>query len=112
MSRGDRHQRLADARERADDARLRFAVALQSTRDRVMPDRLKADARNLASSKAHDAKQSLRQSIRRHPLLSAAAVLGGLALMFWAPARYLALFGARASQLIWMNRNLWKSSHD
>jgi len=112
MSRGDPRQHLADTRERADQARLRFAAALQNTRRHLTPDRLKADARVVASDKVHEAKQSLRQSIRSHPLLTAAAALGGLALMFWAPARYLALFGARASQLIWVNRSLWKSNHD
>lgn len=112
MSRGDPHQHLADTRERADQARLQFLNALQSTRHRLTPDRLKADARVMANGKAREAKQSLRQSIRRHPLLTASAALGGLALLFWAPARQLALFGARASQLIWVNRNLWKSRHD
>jgi hypothetical protein len=112
VSRSDLHQHLAVTRERADHARLRFNNALQSTRHRLTPDRLKADARAITNDKAREAKQSLRQSIRHHPLLTASALLGGLALLFWAPARQLALFGARASQLIWVNRSLWKSRHD
>lgn len=104
-----RQQRVTQARERADRARLRFNAALQSTRQRLTPDHLKADARDMAIAKVNEAKRSLRKSIRTHPVLAVLTALGGLALMFWAPARHLALFGARASQLIWLNWNLWTS---
>jgi len=112
MSRDDQRRRLAETRARADHARQRFAAALASTRNRLTPAHLKADALAVASGKAREAKQSLRRSIRHRPLLTAAAALGALALLFWAPARHLAVFGARASQLVWINRKLWKSSDD
>lgn len=108
----DPRRRLADTRERADLARRRFTTALNGTRRRLSPDRLKADALVVAGDKMDEAKRAARQSLRRHPVLAVSAALGGLAIMFWAPARHLALFGTRASQLIWVNRKLWRSKND
>lgn len=108
----DPRRRLAATRERADLARRRFNAALNGTRNRLAPDRLKAEALVVAGDKLDEAKRAARQSLRRHPFLAVSATLGGLAIMFWAPARHLALFGTRASQLIWVNRKLWRTRND
>lgn len=109
MSPADPRRRLTETRARADLARRRFATALQSTRRRVAPARLKEDALLAVSDKVSEAKQAVRKSVRRHPLLAVSAVVGGVAIMVWSPARQLALFGARTSQIIWMNRALWRT---
>jgi len=102
-------RRLAEARARADIARRRFASALQSTRRRIAPQRLKEDALVAVNDKVDETKQTVRQTVRRHPLLTVSAVVGGVAILVWSPARHLALIGARASQIIWMNRALWRT---
>ncbi len=101
------HQRLSNARDRANLARLRFVTALDGTRKRVSPARLKDDALLAINDKIDDAKNDARQALRRHPVVTVSAVAGGAAILFWAPARHLALYAARVGQFIWLNRKLW-----
>ncbi|HZV19683.1 MAG TPA: hypothetical protein VFF84_13415 [Sphingobium sp.] len=109
MSVVDRNRRLAETRARADLARQRFITALHGTRRRVAPERLKEDALLLVGDKVDEAKQAARRSVARHPLLAASVIVSGVALIFWSPARQIALFGARVSQVVWMNRALWRT---
>lgn len=112
MKRLDPNQRLDNARNRADLARLRFVTALDGTRKRLSPGRLKDDALLVVSDRVDDAKNEARQALRRHPLLTLSAVAGAVAILFWAPARHLTLYAARAGQFIWLNRKLWSPKND
>jgi hypothetical protein len=106
MSREKDEERLKRARGRADLARMRFTTALDATRRRLSPDRLKNDASLLVSDKVTEAKRSLWQSLRAHPIMTSSAVLGAAALVFWKPARIAAGYGLRIAELVWLNRNL------
>lgn len=112
MSAPDPRQRLIAARERATVARLRFLNSLQSTQRRLSFDRLKSDALVAAGDKAEQVKQDVKNSVRRHPLIAASAVLGFIAVIFWKPARIAALYGMRGAQLFWLNRSLWRQVDD
>lgn len=106
MSREKDEERLKRARGRADLARMRFATALDSTRRRFSPERLKGDASLLVSDKMADAKRGMWQSLRAHPVMASSAVLGAAALVFWRPARVAVSYGLRIAELVWLNRNL------
>jgi len=112
MSRSEERTQFADARARARDARMQFADAVQATKARLTPAHLKEDARQAVAERLTEAKQTTRRAIRRHPLLTGAAVAGLAASLFWKPARSVAVYGMRASQFIWLNRNLWRSTND
>lgn len=112
MRQTDPHAGLALAREQADLARLRFSTALGQTRRRLAPGRLRNDALVAAGDKVEETKQSLRQAIRRHPVRTAASVAGLLAIMFWRPARLIALYGMRGAQFALLNRRLWSPGND
>lgn len=112
MNRTDKDQRVIKARERATIARLRFTNSLQSTQRRLSPSRLKVDAKVAVSDRLDKARADARQTIRRHPILTASGVAGLLTVLFWRPARVTALFGMRAAQLVWLNRRLWRGSND
>ena len=102
-------QKIAKAREQANLARLRFAHALDSTRHRVAPGRLKEDALVAIGDKVDETKQAVRDTVRKHPVIVGTAAIGTVAVLFWKPARAAALFGLHAAELIWFNRNLWRS---
>jgi len=104
--------RLHTARERADLARLRFANALRGTRARLSPEHLKDDAIRAVSDRVEAGKNEVRRAIRRHPVVTGVAIAGLGASLFWKPARSVAIYGVRASQFIWLNRNLWRSTND
>lgn len=108
MSKADPQQRLIRARERATIARLRFVNSLQSTQRRLSWGRLKEDAAVAASDKLGEVRNDLAQTIRRHPLLMTSALLGAVGILFWRPARLVALYGMRGAQLLWLNRSLWR----
>jgi hypothetical protein len=113
MSSADpQHQRLVEARARATVARLRFISSAQSTRRRLSLGRLKEDAREAATDRLDEAKRDLRQTVRRHPVLVLSAVAGAAAIIFWKPARLVALYGIRGAELVWFNRKLWRSNDD
>jgi len=63
-------QRIADARTRADLARMRFDNALHSTLHRVDPERLVADARLAAQDQVDALKQKLRKRLRNWPYVA------------------------------------------
>ncbi len=107
-----RQKRLDQARKRAELARLRFTTALDGTRRRLSFGRLKEDALVAANDKVDEAKANVRQSIRRHPFMVVSVVLGGVAFMFWSPARHLSRYGMRLAQLFWLNRKMWSSNDD
>lgn len=109
MSQHQDQRKIAKARERADLARLRFANSLDGTRRRLSPDRLKADARIAVSDKIQETKDDMRRTVRKHPVMVGTAAVGTLALLFWKPARATALMGLHIAELVWFNRNLWRS---
>jgi len=104
----DKDQRVVKARERATVARLRFNSSLQSTQRRLSFGRLKEDAQVAVGDRVEQAKQDVRQTIRRHPFMIATGVAGLLAILFWKPGRIIALYGMRGAQLLWLNRRLWR----
>lgn len=108
----DPQQRLVRASERAELARLRFVTALDGTRQRLSFDRLKDDALVAAGDKVQEAKETVRQTIRNRPFMVGSVIIGGLAFIFWAPARLMARYGARAAHLFWLNRTLWSPRND
>jgi len=112
MSEAEERAKLAGARQQADLARLRFVDALRGARDSVSPERLKDDALAAIGDRANAIKNDVRGAIRRHPVLTGATIVGLGASLFWKPARSVAIYGMRASQFIWLNRNLWRSSDD
>ncbi len=107
-----RQLQIREARERADLARMRFANSLSNARERLSPARLKQDAVVAAGDKVADVRKSVRSQLFRHPVLAAAAAASGVALLFWKPARKVALVGLRAGRIIWVNRQLWSSIRD
>jgi hypothetical protein len=110
----DQHlkQRIADARTRADLARMRFSNALDTTIHRVDPERLADDARVAARDQLDNLKQKLRVRLRNWPYIVAPLIAGVALLMFWRPARLLARYAARAGTLAWTYRSLWRPKHD
>lgn len=98
---------LSAARQRADEARARFSVALLHLRDRISPGRIKDDAVHAASEKMHRAKENARAAVQRHPFIAVATTIAGLALLFWRPARSMMIYGARGAWFVWLNRAIW-----
>jgi hypothetical protein len=62
-------------------AREDFRIAAADARDHLSPDRLKAEATDMATQQVGEAKAALRRTVRRHPLVSwsALAVVATLA---------------------------------
>lgn len=98
---------LRSARQRANEARAQFSVALANLRDRISPDRIKDDAAQAASEKIQRAKDNARATVQRHPFIAAATTIAGLALFFWRPARSMMIYGARGAWFVWLNRAIW-----
>jgi len=112
MSRAEDRRKLATARRQANLARAQFNQELRGTKARFSPRHLKDDAVAALHAQATQVKQDLRGAIRRHPVLTGAAIVGLGASLFWKPARSAAIYGMRASQFVWLNRNLWRSIDD
>ncbi len=104
--------RLIRARERADWARLRFHNSLKSTQERLSFGRLKEDALLAANDRAQELRQDMRETVRRHPVMTASAIVGLIAVMFWKPARIAAHYGMRGAQLLWLNQRLWRQTDE
>jgi len=105
-------QRLPEARRRADTARARFSEALRETRERVKPARLKQDLTDAVKGKVESAKDSTRVAVREHPVITTSVAASGVALMFWRPARFVALYGIRGVRLFWITRYLRVTRND
>lgn len=99
---------IARARARADLARLRFASSVRGARQRLAPARIKEDALVAASDRVEAARADARRTLMRHPLVAASSIAGLVAILFWKPARMVALYGLRGAQLAWLNRKLWQ----
>jgi ElaB/YqjD/DUF883 family membrane-anchored ribosome-binding protein len=101
------HAELRLTRQRADAARERFGAALQNVRDRIAPARIKDDAVAAVHDRAENAKRGAKGVVRRHPFITGIAMISGIALLFWRPARFLALYSVRGAWFIWLNRAIW-----
>ncbi len=108
MSKAQRERDLAQARERADLARLRFGNAAQDLIGAFSPDRLKARTFEAASQQFQTARQELMQRLRHWPVLFAGAALGVGALIFWRPGRKAARYALRLGSFAWATRDLWR----
>lgn len=99
------------AKARVEAARALFRDALADTRDRLQPDRLKADAAHAASKSVDNAKAAARESIDRHPVLIW-SILGLIALWIFRRPGWAALSGAgTAVQRLW-HKYVSRSSTD
>lgn len=112
MSRSEERRKLAEARREANLARAAFGQALRGTKARLSPEHLKADAVAALKARVRVVGNDVRGAIRRHPVLTGATIVGLGASLFWKPARSAAIYGMRAGQFIWLNRNLWRSIDD
>lgn len=89
---------LLAARDRAHAARADFQSALTHAVDRFAPARLKEDAAMAASQGIDEAKEALRRSAQRHPVILT-TLAGALAiLILWRPIKALLRAGRSSTQ--------------
>lgn len=108
MSRDETEREIVRARERADLARLRFGNAVNGVLDRLTPDRLRAEAIEVATDQLALAKQDLMQRFKHAPLAFASLAAGIGALMLWKPARDAGRFAFRLASFAWATRGIWR----
>jgi hypothetical protein len=112
MSKTDHDREVARARERADLARMRFSNAVSGVLDRLTPDRLRAEAIEVAADQLQQAKHDLLERFRHWPVAAASIGAAGLAIIFWKPARVAARYGLRIASIAWSTRDLWRRKND
>jgi hypothetical protein len=102
---------LQAARERAHAARTHFQAALGQVADRFAPARLKEDAAMAASHSIDEAKDALRRTAQRHPLILS-TVIGALAvLILWRPIGALVRTGRKSARAARGYMEQWRRSH-
>jgi hypothetical protein len=82
-----RAERVAQARQQADMARLHFIAAIGETKARLAPQRLKDDALIALTDKVDEARTVTVSFIRQRPVLIMTVVGTLSAIVFWRPAR-------------------------
>jgi hypothetical protein len=108
MSKSDQDRQIARARERADLARLRFSNAVSGVLDRLTPDRLRAEAIEIAADQLEQTRRDLMQRFRYWPVAAASVAAAGVTIAFWRPARVAARYGLQIASFVWSTRNLWR----
>lgn len=78
-----------DACSHASAARAQLKNSLGVAKMRIMPDRLKADVRNKIVQSAVDASQSIRTTVKKHPVAASATGIALIAYLARRPLRTL-----------------------
>jgi type VI protein secretion system component VasF len=112
MTNHEKQQRIHQARERADLARLRFSNAVDGVLERVAPQRLTADVLDAAGEKLDDARRDLMQRFRYWPVLVGGLVLAAAAMAFWSPARLVGRYVMRIGSFALATQNLWRPKNE
>lgn len=102
---------LIAARERAHAARADFHAALTQTLDRFAPARLKEDAAMAASHSIDEAKEALRRSAQRHPVILTTLIAALAALILWRPVKALVRAGRKSTGAVREYVGQWRQSH-
>lgn len=103
---------LIAARDRALAARAGFQAALNAALERLAPARLKEDAAQAASHGIDEAKEAMRRSIQRHPLVLWSAIGAIMAYILRRPLMALARAGWRSTEPIRDHMGRWRQSDE
>ena len=103
---------LIAARDRALAARAGFQTALNATLERFAPARLKEDAANAASHSIDEAKEAVRRSIQRHPVVLWSVIGAVAAYILRRPLRALARAGWNSTEPLRDYLGRWRQSDE
>lgn len=103
---------LIAARDRALAARAGFQAALNAALERLAPARLKEDAAHAASHGIDEAKEAMRRSIQRHPVVIWSAIGAVIAYILRRPLMVLARAGWRSTGPLRDYLGRWRQSDE